>query len=181
MINPKTFELKDGRKIVVREALETDAAALNSIVLSIISSTPFALTTPSELDLSVNAQKERIREFRQEEGFLILVAEWQHKFVGTLDFKNNDKLRIRHWGEFGMGLHPDFRSLGLGRFLLQQLLDWAAANPVIEKVCLGVYAENKIALHLYRDFGFIEEGRLIKAIKTAPGVYADEVRMYKFV
>ena len=173
--------LKDGRQVVIREAHPNDAAAFNELVKAIISTSPYTLTTVGELDSSTETQVERIEQYREGKGQLMLVAEYDGQLVGTLDFKNNHKLRNRHWGEFGMGLRPEFRSLGLGRILLQELLHWAEVNPLIEKVCLGVFADNTIGLRLYRGMGFLEEGRWIKAIKLGPGQYADEIRMYKMV
>lgn len=61
------------------------------------------------------------------------------------------------------------------------LLDLAAANPVIEKVKLGIIANNARALHLYRKFGFLEEGRLQRECKKGDGTCLDDVLMARFV
>jgi len=176
-----SYLLKDGRPVTIREASSSDAAVLLETIKTIISTSDFTLTTPAELDLSVNTQAKRIDQYARSEGHLILIAIHQGQVVGTLDFKNGDKLRNRHWGEFGMGVIPAFRGLGLGRLLLQRLLDWAEEEAVLEKVCLGVYADHHIAYSFYQKMGFVEEGRLIKAIKLGAGHYADEVRMYRWV
>jgi hypothetical protein len=47
-----------------------------------------------------------------------------------------------------------------------------------EKIFLTVFETNKNALKLYKDLGFIEEGRHIKAIKQLNGEYVDTVQMY---
>jgi RimJ/RimL family protein N-acetyltransferase len=65
--------------------------------------------------------------------------------------------------------------------MLQTLLDWAAATPTIEKVCLRCFAGNSRALSLYRRFGFAEEGRRPRAFKLGAERYDDEVLMYRFV
>jgi hypothetical protein len=41
--------------------------------------------------------------------------------------------------------------------MIEALLDWAAAHPVLEKVELGVFATNERARALYRRIGFVEE------------------------
>ena len=179
--NRRSIPAKNGEHFLLREIAEQDAADLNALILSIISSSPYTLTTPPELDLSTFSQSRRIQQFIQEEGYLILVIEKEGKLVGTLDFKNNAKIRCRHWGEFGMGIRPEYRGLGLGRQLLQGLIEWARANPIIEKINLGVYADNKVALQLYRNMGFEEEGCIRRAIKKENSEYHDEIRMALWV
>ena len=65
--------------------------------------------------------------------------------------------------------------------MLEALLEWAEANPLIEKIGLSVFSSNADAFRLYRRLGFAEEGRRAKAIRLAPGEYVDEVLMAKFV
>ncbi len=173
--------LKDGRSILLREAQPEDASLLVDIIETVLTTSPYTLTTPAELERSVTDQAKRIQQYANADGHLIVVALADGQIVGTLDFKNNDKLRIRHSGEFGMGIIPGFQGQGLGRLMLEALLEWAEQHPVIEKVCLGVYAENVAARALYQKLGFIEEGTLVKAIKLASGKYADEIRMYRWV
>ncbi len=180
-MNINSAQLKDGQTIQIREAFPPDAAALNDLIECIISTSPYTLTTPAELKLDTNAQANRIDQFQKEEGSVIFLAELGNQLVGSLDFKCNTKLRNRHWGEFGMGMRPAFRGLGMGRILLQELLDWAKHQANLEKICLGVYPQNKAAVHLYQSMGFVEEGRLVKAIKKGPNDYFDEIRMYRFV
>jgi len=68
--------------------------------------------------------------------------------------------------------------LGIGRRLLETLLNWANTNTTIEKVYLCAFDTNKNAIKLYKDLGFIEEGRHIKAIKQVTGEYVDIIQMY---
>lgn len=177
----KNVELKDGRKILLRQAFPPDASGLNKLISTIINTSDYTLTTAVELDLSIESQEARIYQFQKDAGSVIFLAELDDQLLGTLDFKSNTRLRNRHWGELGMGVLPDFRGLGLGRLLLQELFEWGKQHPQIEKICLGVFAENEVALHLYRSMGFKEEGCWVKAIKLGPDQYADEIRMYKFV
>jgi RimJ/RimL family protein N-acetyltransferase len=90
----------------------------------------------------------------------------------------NTKLKNAHTGEFGISVHPNFQGIGIGRILIETLLDWAKRNATIEKVYLNVFATNKHAIKLYEDLGFIEEGRHIKAIKQVTGEYVDTLQMY---
>jgi RimJ/RimL family protein N-acetyltransferase len=65
--------------------------------------------------------------------------------------------------------------------LLQTLIDWAEANPLIEKIGLAVFANNEAAIRLYRKLGFMEEGRRPREMKLGPGQYVDDVLMCRLV
>jgi RimJ/RimL family protein N-acetyltransferase len=73
------------------------------------------------------------------------------------------------------------RGRGVGTALLQCFIEWAEANPLTEKVGLGVFARNETAIRLYRKFGFLEEGRQPKEVKMRPNEYEDVILMYRFV
>ena len=75
----------------------------------------------------------------------------------------------------------EWRGRGVGAALLEALLEWAAASPIIERVCLEVFATNDRAIRLYEKLGFVEEGRRQRDIKLGPGRYVDTVAMYRFV
>lgn len=60
--------------------------------------------------------------------------------------------------------HPDFRGQGIGRHLLLHVLGSAKEEGAI-RAFLEVRENNLIALKMYRDFGFVEDGRRVKYYK----------------
>lgn len=60
--------------------------------------------------------------------------------------------------------HPEFRGQGVGRHLLLHVLGSAREEGAI-RVFLEVRESNLIALKMYRDFGFVEDGRRAKYYK----------------
>jgi len=68
--------------------------------------------------------------------------------------------------------------LGIGRKLMESIIQWAQNNPAIEKVFLNVFSTNQKAIRLYKYLGFREEGRFINAIKQSDGEYVDVLQMY---
>jgi ribosomal-protein-alanine N-acetyltransferase len=56
-----------------------------------------------------------------------------------------------------LAVHPDYRRSGVGRALVQLLLDEAVKNHV-QSVSLEVRHDNAAARGLYRSFGFTERG-----------------------
>ncbi|PWH12201.1 MAG: ribosomal-protein-alanine N-acetyltransferase [Anaerolineae bacterium] len=57
-----------------------------------------------------------------------------------------------------VAVHPQFWRQGVGRALLQTALHQAALLG-LKRILLEVRASNQPAQHLYRSFGFIEDGR----------------------
>lgn len=60
--------------------------------------------------------------------------------------------------------HPEFRGQGIGRQLLLHVLGSAKEEGAI-RAFLEVRESNMIALKMYRDFGFVEDGRRVKYYK----------------
>ena len=65
--------------------------------------------------------------------------------------------------------------------LVQSLIGWTKENPIIEKLCLMVFATNGPAIRLYRKMGFLEEGRRSRHVKIADGEYVEVILMSRFV
>jgi ribosomal protein S18 acetylase RimI-like enzyme len=59
--------------------------------------------------------------------------------------------------EVGIGLLPEHRGLGLGRMLLNQVLDWAVKKE-LEQVVLSTRVDNARAIHLFESCGFTAQG-----------------------
>jgi ribosomal protein S18 acetylase RimI-like enzyme len=77
-------------------------------------------------------------------------------------------------------VHPSNTDRGVGRALMNDLLQWAQNDSRVEKVELMVRATNSLAIHLCRSCGFIEEGRFAKLIKLDDGTYIDDRTMAWF-
>ncbi len=60
---------------------------------------------------------------------------------------------------------------------MEALIDWARANPRVEKIELRVRSSNVRAIALYRALGFVEEGRFRHRIKVAARTYVDDMAM----
>jgi RimJ/RimL family protein N-acetyltransferase len=177
----KQCMMKNGEKFVLRTALPEDAEKLLIFSKTIISEEPYLLTTEKEFKITVEQQKQFIRQLYDDNAKLAVLVEDDREIIGTLDFHNGHKQRIKHQGSFGMSVKKDFRNQGVGKVLLNELLDWAKKNPSIEKVCLEVFSDNTNAINLYRSFGFVEEGRKTKAIKINEQTYYDLILMAYFV
>ena len=88
---------------------------------------------------------------------------------------------VRHVVHLTLAVHPGWQGQGIGRAVLTDLIAWARACPVVEKIELHVRSSNARAQELYGKMGFAEVGRWRRRVKVAPGQYLDDVAMEFFV
>ncbi|MFT4666017.1 MAG: RimJ/RimL family protein N-acetyltransferase [Gammaproteobacteria bacterium] len=178
---PKSVKLKDGSSITIREATPADAAGVIDMIKKIISEADFTLTQVDEFQVTEEEKIAILEKYQQIDGHIYLVAESNGILIGDNVFSNGLKSRNKHQGEFALGVIPTFRKRGVANALLETLMEWAEKHPLIYKVKLRVVIQNYNAIHLYRNLGFIEEGRLIKDHRTDDGEFMDMIAMYKLV
>ncbi|MHC4464030.1 MAG: GNAT family N-acetyltransferase [Planctomycetota bacterium] len=180
-IKPKEYELKTGEKLTVRAAVPDDAPALIEQAHIILTEDLYNITTFEEFEMTVEKEREWIQEHIDHPARIVLVAELAGSIAGGLGFENSSRKRLEHHGILHMGVHPQFRDKGVGTALVQSLIDWAKQNPIVEKLCLIVFATNEPAIRLYKKMGFLEEGRRLRHVTIADGEYVDAILMARFV
>ncbi len=86
-------------------------------------------------------------------------------------------LASRHVGDLGISIAADWRGVGLGRALLNAIIDEARSTlDGLRMVRLDVFEGNEPAIALYRSVGFIETGRTPGAVLRR-GEYVDSIQM----
>lgn len=88
----------------------------------------------------------------------VLVAEVDGRVVGQLGLHIQATPRRRDVGSFGMAVHDDFQGRGIGKALVQAMIDLADNWLGLRRIELEVYADNVGAIRLYEKFGFVVEG-----------------------
>jgi len=165
--------MKDGRTVLVREAKEEDAPAIQEVVEKVAMEGRFIVPETSRKDWDV-----AIREIRAREG-LPVVASVDGKIVGMAYIVRGKFAKESHVGSLGICIQKEFRGLGIGNALMHYLMEWTEKTG-LEKVSLTVFSTNKPAIRLYAKFGFQIEGIRRKQFKVK-GKYVDEVIMGKFL
>ncbi|HWP79383.1 MAG TPA: GNAT family N-acetyltransferase [Candidatus Acidoferrum sp.] len=108
------------------------------------------------------------------------VAEAQGKVIGMAGISVFSGARLRHCGGFGIMVHRQWQNKGVGTALMKAILDMADNWLMLERVELGVFADNTGAIRLYERMGFVVEGKKRHAaIKN--GEYADEIIMSRLL
>ena len=180
-ITPRVLTDKHGQVYRVRTAVVDDAAALIEHVRRGLVDGEGIVATYDEFDFTEVQERKWIEEHGERPTSIAIVAEAEGDVVGLINFKGQERKRLGHVGSFGVGVHPGFRGRGIGRGLVEALLEWTRNNPEVEKVALAVRADNPRAIALYRKLGFVEEGRRHHEVKLENGEYVDDVLMYQMV
>ena len=166
---------------VIRRVNLEDALTILHIQTEVVSEGDYLITVSEEFHNSLDQQREWIGKILQNDKETMLVAEVSNEIVGWIVITSPNRIRLSHTGSIGMMIKKDYRSMGIGKLLMEGMLNWAEQNPFIEKVSLGVFSTNKRAIALYKSMGFIEEGRKIKEFKMDTNEYVDDILMYKLV
>lgn len=180
-ISEKSHQIKNGTTVIIRTVRESDAEAYLNLGKSIMAEQIYSLTQPEELNLTMDQEKEWLKSNFENDCHLVICAEIKGQIIGQLDFSNGHRKRNAHTGEFGMGVHKDFRGIGIGSLLIGALVEWAKSNPKIEKVNLCVHQNNDRAIATYKKIGFQAEGLRTKDLKYPNDVYVDSVLMGLYV
>ena len=151
----------DGFAFVIRNPDPSESAEILGLVRQLDSETEFMLREAGELRVMPEQERDFIQKMLEDERSLFVVAEAEKKVIASLAFHGSHLKRYQHQGEFAMGVLQAYWGLGVGGALVRTMLDWASRTGII-RVTLKVVSDNYRAIKLYRRFGFVEEGRLIK-------------------
>jgi ribosomal protein S18 acetylase RimI-like enzyme len=103
------------------------------------------------------------------------------RLLGTAGFFRDKGLKARHKGHiWGVYVTREERNQGLGRKMLQAVLEQAARIDGVEQIMLSVVTEQNAAVSLYRSLGFESYGCECRALKIG-GRYVDEENMVLYL
>ena len=118
-----------------------------------------------------------LRKMEKNEAIKLLVLHGK-KIVGIADISLQDKTS-NHVGTFGITVVRDFRGEGIGKLLMNLVIEEAKKEmPKLKIIQLGVFGNNGIACSMYEKLGFTRFGVLPKGVKYK-GQFVDHIYMYK--
>lgn len=158
-------------EVTVRAAEPSDAAGISAL-LGRIGTVEGTLQIP---DMPIASRLEFLQRIEPRECRLVAVAGGE--VVGSAGLHVAGlSLRRAHVRGLGIGIAPEWQGRGIGRRMIERLLDWADNWAGVLRVELHVHADNDRAMALYRSLGFVEEGRH-KAYALKAGRYVDSFSM----
>jgi ribosomal protein S18 acetylase RimI-like enzyme len=167
------------QNFIIREARPEDAGILAATQREIAKTPGLLASRPEELKDDVF--REKIVYLSKHDSGLCAVIEAYEKIVGHAFLEPHKLAVTSHVVFLTIVINEEYQGHGLGKMLMNYLIDRAKANPCIEKFELQVRSSNDRAIKLYHSLGFIEEGRKTKRLKFGPGHYQDDVYMALWV
>lgn len=175
----REIKTKDGQTVILRNAEESDAAALLEYLRATASETRFLLSEPEEILFTLEQEKDFIRGGNESKNELMLIATLDDKHVGNCAMRSvGTKQRYRHRCSVSIALHREYWGRGIAKQMLSALLE-QAKSAGYEQAELEVVASNDRAIRLYESLGFLAFGRLPNNMKYQDGSYEDAVFMVK--
>lgn len=172
---------KKGKDIVIRYVTGKDLQTLHKYI-NAISKEQTYITFQGE-EISLKEEKKYLTDFlkkiRQKEAVKLLVLHGE-QLVALSDISLKEKTE-KHVGVFGITVAKEYRGEGIGKLLMNLVIQEAKkAMPKLKIIQLGIFANNGIACSLYENLGFTRYGTLPKGI-LHKGQYVDHIYMYKAV
>jgi RimJ/RimL family protein N-acetyltransferase len=158
-------------RIEIRRLASADAAAYRELRLTALRDSPEAFGSTFEREST-----QPLAWFRDRLGKgPVFGAFRSSELAGTAGFVRREGEKEKHKGLlWGMYVRPDARNAGIGRQLIEAVIDYARHH--VELVQLSVVSDNERARRLYACLGFVEYGVEKNSLKQC-GHYYDEILM----
>lgn len=169
---------KDGISYLIRYPKRTDLNEFWHYINKLSKEKTFISFQGEEISLKeerqwVNSIIKKIKEGKSVQ----LIVEIDKKIVGVSGIDLQNRV-ARHVGTFGISIAAGFRNKGIGKNLMEQVINEARKNIRDLKIIhLECFANNPTACNLYKSFGFKEYGKLPNGISYKDG-FVDEILMY---
>jgi putative acetyltransferase len=172
---------KEGRPIWIRPARESDAADLHALQVALMADGRGQVLGPADLpDRDRYAERLFGRLEAKDALYVVCLDTEAGRIAAEGSVTRLGPAFLRHVADLGIGVHPDHQERGLGRALCSVLLD-AARLAGVERLQLGVRADNPRAIALYRSLGFDREAVRTRFVKLPDGRYVDDWTMVRWL
>jgi len=121
-----------------------------------------------------NWLKEQLQNIKNHKT-VFLMAQDHNKVIGTTGIDLH-RGREAHVGEFGITIRNGYRGIGLGKYLMKEIIKLAKKELKPKIIRLSVFPTNKAAIGLYKKLGFKKVAKISKQIQYK-GKLVDEIIM----
>lgn len=175
---PKTIRLKDGREALLRSPRAGDAQAMLDCLLTCAMETDFSLRTPEECVETEEEEARFLEGILASPDSLMIVCLVEGRIAGNCHLMRQKRVKTRHRASLAIALIREFWGLGIGRAMLEELIQ-AAREIGVSQLELQYLEGNERGFRLYEKLGFIEVGRHPKAVRLKDGRHLMEINMVK--
>jgi len=181
MIFSRQFITKNGKTVVIRNAVCEDASSITDVSNQVIRETPYLSRTEKDTPDTEENTRDYVDDCFSSEREAFLIAELDGKIVGFAHLDGNgSRVKYLHRCSIDLSILKQFCSIGIGKAMMQSLIELALKSDY-EQIELNVIENNINAVRLYKSLGFDVYGRKPHAMKFTDGTYGDFLFMVKFL
>lgn len=158
----RNIMLKNNIEVTVRRATKDDAQKMIDFYNVVGGETDFLSFGANEFKRDLQEYEEYITATSNEPSSIMLLALIDSEIISIATINSSQKERTKHVGTLGIVISKKYTGLGLGRLLMNDLIEWAKQNGVTKKISLVTNETNTVAIELYKKLGFEVEGLLKK-------------------
>lgn len=158
-------------KAAVREARKEDSTDIQLFVATLLQERLDGIFARSEAPSLENIET-LVQRLGSEKNSCYFLAYDNSRLVGILDLHGAQHPQKQHCAGFGMSVSAAFRGKGVGKALVQSMLDFASGTNILRRIELEVFETNVRAIRLYEAMGFNLEGKRKEAV-LVNGEYID--------
>jgi RimJ/RimL family protein N-acetyltransferase len=182
IINDIYFDLKDGRKALLRSPKEEDVDGTLEYLRISAGETDFILRYPEECAKYTPESEKKLFERKNEspnEAMIMCVVDG--RVVGNCEISFRTNLKTRHRASVAIALISEFWNQGIGTRMFQELIRLAEERGDILQLELDFVEGNSRARALYEKMGFRITGVRPDALRLKDGTLLNEYLMVRKV
>ena len=181
LIESKEITMSNGKRVVIRSAIDVDASSLCQHRYVTSGETYFMARYPEECSFDVADMEKRLIHIQNSDCDFLVTAFLDDEVIGDLGVTQiRNHMKYSHRAYMGISIQKQYCNMGLGSAMVEYAVEQAKANG-FEQLELGVFEDNIEAIHLYEKYGFQKYGVQPRAFKLKDGTYRDEIIMVKML
>ena len=181
-INDIWFDLKDGRKALLRSPREEDVAGMLNYLYVSAGETEFIVRYPEECDkYTPEGEKELFERKNASGNEAMLVCIVDGKVAGNCEITFKTNMKTKHRAIVAIALLSEYWNQGIGTRMFQELIRLAESREDVLQMELEFVEGNARARHLYEKMGFRITGVHPNAIRLKDGTLLNEYMMIREV
>lgn len=149
--------LQNGQIIKLRQSNIKDAALILDFLIEVNKESKNLSREPHEVTMTLDDEIKYLERVEKSKNDCMIVAFDDEKIISTVGFHGSGLSRLRHKVSFGISVLQEYSNLGVGSIMMNELIKLAREYRKT-KIELEVRVDNEKAIHLYKKFGFVEEG-----------------------
>ena len=109
----------------------------------------------------MDEQKKAITSTKNHPVCIMLLVMDGEEIAGIGTIHSGNKVKSRHQGELGIVVAKKYQVKGIGKELMNNLIDFCRNNIFTTRIQLDTKCDNEVAVKLYEKLGFEIEGKLL--------------------